>query len=277
VKAGSTEAGADHDSGTGLKRSVDIHRTAIVDSRASIGSDVRIGPHTIIGPHVSIGDGTVIGPNCIVEGWTEIGPQCLIVFSASIGLEPQDLKYRGERSWVRIGRSSTIREFVSIHRATGEELETTVGDSVFLMAYAHVAHNCAIGNNVVVSNAVNMGGHVTIEDYASVSGLTAIHQFVRIGRHSYTGGGSRVPMDVVPYIMVAGNPPVVSGLNTVGLQRHGFPAETIRVLKQAYRLLFRSDLNTSRALEQIKSDLPMIPEIANMIEFIETSERGIRL
>jgi UDP-N-acetylglucosamine acyltransferase len=256
---------------------VAIHPAALVDPRARIGAGVSIGPNSIVGPDVTIGEETTIGGNCLIEGHTEIGSACRIFHCVVIGSEPQDTKYREEISYVKVGNGNTIREFATIHRATGEGESTLVGDDNLIMAYAHIAHNCMIGSNTVISNAVNMGGHVTIDDYAAISGLSAIHQFVRIGRHSYTGGGSRVPMDVIPYIKVAGNPPVVNGLNAVGLKRHGFAPETIRLLKQAYRLLFRSDMNVSQALERVRTELPDIPEIRHLIEFIETSERGIRL
>jgi UDP-N-acetylglucosamine acyltransferase len=254
-----------------------IHDGALVDPGARIGKGVSVGPNTVIGPDVVIGDGTSIGANCQIEGWTTIGSRCRIFNCVVIGAEPQDFKYDGEQTFVRIGDANTIREFVTIHRATGEGNETAVGNDNYIMAYAHIAHNCTIGSHTVLSNAVNMGGHVTIEDYAGISGLSVVHQFVRVGCYSYTGGGSRVPMDIVPYIRVAGNPPVVNGLNTVGLQRRGFSQETIGILKRAYRLLFRSDLNVSGAVERIKSDLPQIPEIKHLVEFIESSERGIRL
>lgn len=254
-----------------------IHKLAIVDRRAEIGVGVKIGPNTIVGPHVKIGDNTEIGANCLIEGWTSIGRACRIFHCVVIGAEPQDLKYKGERSFVSIGDCNTIREFVTIHRATGEDQVTKVGSSNYIMAYAHIAHNCKIGDHVILSNAVNMAGHVTIEDSAAVSGLTAIHQFVRIGCYSYVGGGSRVSMDVVPYIRVAGNPPVVSGLNSVGLQRNGFPQTTIKVLKQAYRLIFRSNLNVSQAVEAIEKNLEPIPEIIHLVEFIKSSQRGITL
>ena len=270
-----TRPEADRSSGTGASTS--IHPTACVDPGANLGSGVSIGPHTIIGPDVTIQDNTRVGTNCLIEGWTEIGPDCRIFHGVVIGTEPQDFKYKGERTYVRIGRANTIREFATVHRATEEGRETTVGDENYIMAYAHVAHNCSIGNHTVLANGVNMAGHVIIEDYAAVSGLTVVHQFVRIGAYSYTGGGSRIPMDIVPYIKVAGNPPVVNGLNAIGLQRNGFSAETIGILKRAYRILFRSDLNVSQALARIKSDLPMIDEIAYLIEFIEGSKRGIRL
>lgn len=260
------------DSGT-----VSIHPAAFVDPGASIGKSVSIGPNTIIGPEVTIGDGTVVGANCLLDGWTTIGQRCKIGHCVVIGVEPQDFKFKGERSYVRIGDRNTIREFATIHRATGEDNETTVGSDNYIMAYVHIAHNCTVRDDTVLSNAVNMAGHVTIESHAAISGLSVVHQFVRVGEYSFTGGGSRVPMDIVPYIKVAGNPPVVNGLNSVGLQRHGFSPETIKVLKQAYRILFRSNLNVSQAVERIKSDLPQIPETVHLVDFIETSDRGIRL
>jgi len=254
-----------------------IHPAAFVDPGAELGADVTIGPNTLIGPDVVIGEGTTVGANCLIEGWTEIGRGNRIFHCVVIGAEPQDLKYGGEKAYVRIGDRNTIREFATVHRATGEEHETVVGDDNFIMAYAHIAHNCTVGSHTVLSNGVNMAGHVTIEDHAAVSGLSVIHQFVRIGAYSYTGGGSRVAMDIVPYIKVAGNPPVVNGLNTVGLQRNGFSAESIALLKKAYRLLFRSELNVAQAVERIKGDLPPTDEIKYLIDFIESSERGIRL
>ncbi len=254
-----------------------IHSAAFVDPAARIGRGVSIGPNTIVGPYVAIGDDTVIGANCLLDGWTTIGSQCRIGHCVVIGVEPQDLKFGGERSYVKIGDRNTIREFATIHRATGEDSETVVGSGNYIMAYVHIAHNCTVGDSTVLSNAVNMAGHVTIESHAAVSGLSVIHQFVRIGEHSYTGGGSRVPMDIIPYIKVAGNPPVVNGLNSVGLQRHGFSPEAIKVLKEAYKLLFRSNLNVTQAVEQIKSDLPQTPEIRHLVDFIEKSVRGIRL
>ncbi len=264
-------------SSTGQKNSTQIHKTAFVDPRAEIGLGVKIGPNTIVGPLVKIGDNTEIGGNCLIEGWTTIGRDCRIFHCVVIGAEPQDLKYKGERSFVSIGDANIIREFATIHRATGEDQVTSVGSNNYIMAYAHIAHNCKIGDHVVLSNAVNMAGHVTIENHAIVSGLTAIHQFVRIGCYSYVGGGSRVSMDIVPYIRVAGNPPVVSGLNSVGLQRNGFPQETMKILKEAYRMLFRSNMNVSQAVEAIEKQLKPIPEIVHLIQFIKSSQRGITL
>jgi len=254
-----------------------IHPAAFVDTRAELGTGVSIGPNTLVGPDVVIGDGTSVGANCLIEGWTEIGRENRIFHCVVIGSEPQDFKYGGEKAFVRIGDRNAIREFATIHRATGEGNQTLVGDGNYIMAYAHIAHNCTVGNRTVLSNGVNMAGHVTIQDHAVVSGLTVIHQFVRIGAFSYTGGGSRVAMDVIPYIKLAGNPPVVNGLNTVGLQRNGFSSESIAVLKKAYRLLFRSELNVAQAVERIRQELPPTDEIKYLIDFIESSERGIRL
>jgi UDP-N-acetylglucosamine acyltransferase len=254
-----------------------IHPAAFVDPAAEIGSGVSIGPGSIVGPDVKIGKDTVVGANCLIEGWTEIGSACRIYHGVVIGTEPQDLKFGNEKTYVRIGNANTIREYATVHRATGEGEATLVGDNNFIMAYVHIAHNCVVGNNTVLANGVNMAGHVTIEDYAAISGLCVVHQFVRVGSYSYTGGGSRIPMDIVPFIKVAGNPALVNGLNSVGLRRNGFKPDTISTLKRAYRLLFRSNLNVSQALERMRSELPMIDEVKHLIGFIEGSERGIQL
>jgi len=260
-----------------VKRTVDIHATAIVHPDAELGDGVSIGPYTLVGPNVRIGPRTVVGSHCVFDGWTEIGPDCRISHAVSLGQEPQDVKYSGEETYVRIGSRNIIREFSSVHRATGEGNETRIGDDNFIMSYVHVAHNCKVGSGTVIANLTAMAGHVTVEDHARISGVIPIHQFVRIGTHSMVGGGSRVPKDVLPYTKVAGNPLRVCGLNTVGLQRAGFSAETTRTLREAYRMIFRSDLNVSQAVERIKSELPPIPEMEHLVEFIETSGRGITL
>lgn len=254
-----------------------IHPTAIVDPGAEIAPGVTIGPYSVIGPNVKIGPGTVVGSHCVFEGWTEIGPDCRITHSVCLGQEPQDVKYKGEETYVRIGAGNLIREFTTVHRATGEGNETRVGDGNFLMAYVHIAHNCIVGNGTVISNLTTMAGHVTVEDNVRISGVIPIHQFVRIGAHSMVGGGSRVPKDILPYIRVAGSPLRVSGLNTIGLRRAGFDRETMKALHDAYRLIYRSNLNVSQAVERIKSEVPAIPEIQHLVEFIETSERGITI
>jgi UDP-N-acetylglucosamine acyltransferase len=260
-----------------LKEPTTIHPTAVIDPRAEIDSGVSIGPYSVVGPDVKIGRGTTVGAHCVFEGWTEIGTECRISHSVCLGQEPQDVKYAGEQTYVRIGSRNLIREFTTVHRATGEGAETTVGDDNFIMAYVHIAHNCTVGNGTVIANATNMAGHVKVEDHARISGVIPIHQFVRIGTHAIVGGGSRVPKDVLPYTKVAGNPLRVSGLNTIGLQRAGFEAEAIRTIRQAYKLIYRSNLNVSQALDRVKSELPPIPEIRHLIDFIETSQRGITL
>ena len=254
-----------------------IDRTALVDPRAKVGEGVEIGPFTIVGPDVVIGDGTRIGANCLICGWTSIGKHCRLFHGAVVGEEPQDVKYRGEKTYVRIGDANIIREYATIHRATGEGNETRIGDRSYIMAYAHVAHNCSLGSGVVLANSVNMAGHVTIEDYATIGGVTPIHQFVRVGRYSFIGGGSRIPMDIAPFVKVAGNPARVSGLNSIGLQRHGLSPETRQILKQAYKILFRSHLNVTQAIERIRSEVKAIPEIDHLVAFIESSQRGITL
>jgi UDP-N-acetylglucosamine acyltransferase len=252
-----------------------IHPTAIVDPGAKLAADVVIGPYCVISGDVELGAGTVLGSGAVVEGATRIGKNCRIAHHAVVGSLPQDLKYRGARSLVEIGDCNTIREFVTINRATDEGDRTVVGNNNLLMAYVHLAHNCAIGNNVILANAVNLAGHVTIEDFASVGGLTPVHQFVRIGKYSFIGGGSRVPKDVPPFVRAAGNPLRVVGLNSIGLMRRGFSPEVRLQLKRLYRLFFRSQLNTSQALARIEAELPATREIREFVEFVRKSERGV--
>jgi UDP-N-acetylglucosamine acyltransferase len=224
---------------------------------------------------VAVGDRTVIGPHAVLDGWTTIGEDCQIHAGAVIGNEPQDLKYNGAKSWVRIGRRNVIREYVTVHRATAEGEVTAIGDDNLLMAYVHVAHNCVIGNNVILANAVMLAGHVVIEDWVIIGGMTPIHQFVRVGRHAFIGGGSRIPQDIPPFVRCAGNPLRVAGLNSVGLARRGFSPEVVAELKRAYRTVYRSELNVSQALEKVRSELRPFPEVTAFIDFIDTSERGI--
>lgn len=252
-----------------------IHPTAIVESGAEIGKNVRIGPHSWIRENVVIGDDCVIGANVVIEGWTTIGPGCTVYHSAVVGAPPQDLKYRGDRSYVEIGAHNAIREFVTINLATSPEGVTRIGDHNLLMAYVHVAHECEIGNHTIIANAVNLAGHVTVEDYATIGGVSPVHQFVRIGAHSFIGGGSRVAKDVPPFVLAAGNPLRVGGINVVGLTRRGFDSDVKSHLIRAYKILFRSDRNTSQAIAAIRAELPMTPEVERFVQFIESSERGI--
>jgi UDP-N-acetylglucosamine acyltransferase len=252
-----------------------IHPTAIDAKGAELGPGTVVGPFAYIGPRVVLGEGTRVGLHAIIEGCTEIGPRCQIHHGAAIGNIPQDLKFRGVPTHVRIGRDTTVREYATIHAATSEGETTIVGDGVLLMAYTHIAHNCRIGNQVILANAVNLAGHVRVDDYAIIGGLTPVHQFVAIGCHAFLGGGSRVPQDVPPYVKAAGNPLRACGLNAVGMERRGIPAEVRLELKRAYRILYRSQLNVSQALDRITSDLKPYPEIHEFVEFVRSSERGI--
>ena len=253
----------------------DIHATAIVHEKAQIGENVSIGPYTVIGEQVTIGEGSRIGSCVLVEGETSLGKNSRVFHGAAIGSVCQDLKYRGERTMVRIGDNATIREYVTVNSATGDGESTVVGDNVLLMAYVHIAHNCVVGNNVVLANAVNLAGYVRIHDWASVGGITPVHQFVEIGHYAFVGGGSRIPQDVPPFIKVAGNPARVSGLNAVGLTRRGFTTEQKALIKRAYIILYRSNLNVSQAVERISAELPRTNEIAMLLDFIRNSKRGI--
>lgn len=252
-----------------------VDPTARVHADAELGAGVDVGPWAIVGPGVRIGDGTVVGPRVLVERDTVVGEDCTLANGAVLGTDPQDLKYQGERSWLEVGDRTVVREFATLNRGTAASGKTVVGSDCLIMAYAHVAHDCEIGNHVVLANSVNMGGHVVIEDWATVGGLTPIHQFVRIGAHAFVGGGSRIPQDVAPYCRVAGNPPKLYGLNTVGLERRGVSPEVRNALKQAYRILFQSKLNVAQAVERAVEEAPAIPEVRHLLEFVRTSERGI--
>jgi UDP-N-acetylglucosamine acyltransferase len=251
------------------------HPSAIVDPRTAVGEGVLVGPFAVVGPGVSLGDGTWVGAHAVVDGSTRIGRRCRIFPGAMVGLVPQDLKYDGCESHVEIGDDNIIREFVTIHRATSTGAATRIGNGNLLMAYVHVAHDCAIGNGTILANGVQLAGHVTIEDQASVGGLTPVHQFVRIGRHSFVGGGSRVAKDVPPYVRAAGNPLRIVGLNSIGLERRGFTPEAIAEIKRAYRLVYRSPLNVTQAIERIRAEVPQTPEVRIFTEFLETTARGI--
>jgi UDP-N-acetylglucosamine acyltransferase len=252
-----------------------IHSTAIVDAGAELGADVEIGPGVIIGPHCTVGDGTVIGPHSVLEEYVRIGQQVKIGVGVVLGGKPQDLKFKGEETWVEIGDRTTIREYTTINRGTSQSYRTTVGTDCFLMSYVHLAHDCHVGNGVIIANGTQLAGHVTIGDRAILSGLCAVHQFAKIGRFAFIGGCSRVPKDVPPYVKAVGNPLKLYGLNSIGLQRNGFSPEVIAELKQAYRMFFRSELNISQALEQARAELSMSPEVQAFIDFVEASQRGI--
>lgn len=253
----------------------EIHATAIVDESAELAEGVTVGPYTVIGPRVRVGAGTEIGPHVLIGRDTTVGQGCVIHKGAVLGTDPQDLKYRDEPTTLDVGDRTVIREYCTLNRGTTATHATIVGSDCLLMAYVHVAHDSRIGNHVILANSVNMAGHVTIDDYAIISGLTPIHQFVRIGAHSFVGGASRVVKDIPPYVKAAGNPIQLYGLNSVGLQRRGFPDDVRRELKRAYRLFFASAYNTTQALARAREELRDIPEINVFLSFFEDTERGV--
>jgi UDP-N-acetylglucosamine acyltransferase len=254
---------------------VEIHPTAIVDPAATLGPGVRVGAQAIIGPSVTIGARTEIGPGAMIERNTVLGEDCRVFRGAVLGTDPQDLKFDGEETWLHVGDRTQIREYATLNRGTSASGQTRVGSDCLLMAYVHVAHDCVLGDRINISNGTQLAGHVRIEDWAILSGLVAVHQFVRIGRHAFIGGLSRISQDVAPFCRVSGNPPKIYGLNSVGLERRGFPTESRAALKKAYRTLFQSELNLSQALVRVREELPMEGEVGEFIEFIESSERGV--
>jgi UDP-N-acetylglucosamine acyltransferase len=254
---------------------LDIHATAVVDPRAELDSDVTVGPYTVIGADVRIAAGTRIGAHAVIEGHTSIGRGNTILHGAVLGAPPQDLKFRGEKTFLRVGDGNTIREYATLNLACIEGETTEVGDRCLLMAYVHIAHNCRIGNDVILANSVNLAGHVEVQDHAIIGGVTPVHQFVRIGRHAIIGGGSRVPKDVPPFVCAAGNPLRLAGLNTVGLERRGFDPERRARLKQAYRILFRSATTVAVALDRLRAEFGADDDVRTLVEFFESSQRGV--
>lgn len=252
-----------------------IHSTAIVDPAAEIASGARIGPYCVIGPQVVIGDDTELQHHVTVMGPTKIGRANFFFAYTSIGQKTQDLKYAGEPTYLEIGDGNTFREFSTVNRGTLPGTKTIVGNGGNFLAYSHIAHDCVVGDNVIFSNNGTLAGHVQVGDHAVIGGLTAIHQFCRVGRHAITGGCSKIVQDVPPFFIADGNPAEVRGVNQVGLERAGFEAETIRALKEAYRILYRGKLNVKQSVEAIRKELPDLPEIAELCSFIESSKRGI--
>ena len=252
-----------------------ISDKAIVSPKAKLGDNVKIGHFSIIDDDVEIGDNAEIHTCVRIHGGARIAKGCRIFHSAVISSEPHDLKFGGEYTTLEIGENTVIREFATISRGTGAAGKTTIGRDSYLMAYVHVAHDCVIGDNVILPNVVNMGGHVTIEDWAIIGGLSAIHQFVKIGAHSFIAFGARVTQDIPPYILAGGTPMNYKGLNLVGLKRRGFTEDQIKYIKQTYNFVYGSKYNISDALKAVKDSVQMTDEVKNIIKFIETSERGI--
>ncbi|MDX9856416.1 MAG: acyl-ACP--UDP-N-acetylglucosamine O-acyltransferase [candidate division Zixibacteria bacterium] len=253
----------------------DIHPSAIVSKKAEIADDVVIGPHSIVEDDVVVGRGCRIASSVLLASGARLGERVQVSHSAVIGTRPQDLKFGGEVTRAIIGDDTAIREFVTINRGTAAHGETSIGKNCFVMAYAHVAHDCIIGNNVIMANSVNLAGHIEIDDYAILGGVLPVHQFVKIGAHCMIGGGFRVQQDVCPYALVGGYPLKTVGINSIGLRRRGFPKETIATLEKTFKILFFSNLNTSQAVERIKSELEILPEVQTILDFIDRSNRGI--
>ena len=253
-----------------------IDARAVIDPAANVADDVSIGPFSIIGPGVEIGSGCRIGPHVVINGPTRIGRDNRIFQFASIGEIPQDKKFHGESSTLEIGDRNTIREFVTINRGTEEGGGVTrIGDDNWLMAYIHIAHDCLIGNHTTFSNGASLAGHVRVDDHAILAGFTLVHQFCSIGENAFCGMGSAISKDVPPFVMVSGNPAHPYGINTEGLKRRGFDREALRVLKEAYRIVYRSGLTTEAALAQLTPLAETTPAVGRMIDFLKTSTRGI--
>jgi UDP-N-acetylglucosamine acyltransferase len=252
-----------------------VHPTAILDPAAELGQGVEIGPWVIVGPRVCIGDRCRIGPRARLQRNVRLAEDVSVGDGSIVGGDPQDLKYKGEETWVEVGPGTIIREYSTINRGTTQSYRTTVGARCFIMSYVHLAHDCHVGDEVVIANGTQLAGHVTIQDHAVLSGLNAVHQFVTIGAYAFVGGGSRVNQDIPPFVKAVGNPMELYGLNSIGLQRAGFSGETVAALKRAYRLFFNSELNLSQALERARTDLPPFPEVERFLAFVESSERGV--
>lgn len=252
-----------------------MHERSIVHDNAEIGNGVVIGPFSVIGPNVKIDDGTKISSNVCIEGWTEIGKNCQIGHGAVLGGQPQIIEYQEQRSFVKIGDNNVIREYVTINRSGKEDRATVIENNCYLMAYTHIAHDCHIGNEVVITSYTGLPGHIVVEDKVVISGYVGIHQFVRIGRLSMISGLSRIPKDILPYSLVEGNPAKIRGVNLVGLRRNNITPNVRNDIKRTFKLLFNSKLNTTQALERIKNEIEMHDEIRNIVEFIENSKRGL--
>ena len=256
--------------------SVYVHPTAVVSPRAEVGEGSHVGPFCTVGDEVRLGARVRLESHVVVAGRTEVGDDTHVFPFASVGLEPQDLKYRGEPAVTRVGRRCRIREFVTVHRGTqGGGMLTTVGDDCLIMAQAHVAHDCRVGNGVIMANAATLAGHVEVSDGANVGAYSGVHQFCRVGREAYVGGYSVVVKDALPFALTVGNHAKCYGLNTVGMRRRGYPPATIDALRHAFHLLLASKLNTTQAVAAIRAEIADSPEVDLLLRFIETSERGV--
>ena len=252
-----------------------IHPTAVIHPEARIGADCDIGPYCVIGQHVTLGQGSKLHSHVVIDGYTELGERNELFPFACIGLKTQDLKWKGGTTHTRIGSDNTFREHVTIHSATSDGDATVVGSNNHILAYCHIAHDCQLGSHIIMSNVATLAGHVIVEDNAIVGGLAAVHQFCRIGKMAMIGGCSKVVQDVPPFMIADGNPAETRTINKVGMERHGISAEAVDALKKAYKILFREGLNIPNALAKIKAELPQLPEVLHLVEFVSASQRGI--
>lgn len=253
-----------------------VHPSATIDTDARLHETVQVGPGCLIGPGVEIGPRVRLGANVVIEQNTSIGEDCRISHGAVLGSDPQDLKYAGETTRLEIGPRTTIREYCTMNRGTADKGVTRVGSDCLFMAGTHVAHDCDVGNHVILANVAMAGGHVSIGDWAILGALVGVHQFTRIGEHAFIGGASKIAQDIPPYVLADGNPCTARGINSVGLRRRGFPPSSIEALRRAFRTLFRNrELNLGQALSALETQEDMAPEVTNLVRFIRVSERGI--
>ena len=252
-----------------------IHATAVVSAKAKLAANVQVGPFAVIDENVSIGEGTVVGAHSVITGYTEIGSDCRIFSHAMVGAAPQDLKYKGEKSYLEIGDRNTIREFTTINPGTGEGGKTVIGSDNLIMVYAHIAHDCIVGDHNIIVNAGTLGGHVVVEDHCLVSAFVAVHQFVRIGRLAIIGGCSKVVQDIPPYSTSDGHPVRVYGLNKIGLRRNKYSLEAIKALDKAFNVIFNGGVPVKLAMEKLSEEKDLTMEVRYLIDFIKNSKRGI--
>ncbi len=255
--------------------STNVHPTAVVHPSVELGPGCEVGPYCVLGEGVHLGEGCWLQNHVTLMGPSRVGARNKFYSFCSIGQRTQDLKYAGEPTHLEIGNDNHFREFVTVNRGTARGSSTRIGSGGNFLAYSHVAHDCTVGDHVIFSNNGTIAGHVEVGDHAIIGGLTAVHQFCRIGAHAITGGCSKIVQDVPPYMIADGNPAVIRGINRVGLERHGFDSEALKLLKDAYRILYRSKLNLQQAVEQIQIELPLGPELDRLLEFLQTSSRGV--
>lgn len=252
-----------------------IHSTAVIHPKASIGSNCQIGPYCVIGEHIQLGSGCKLHSHVVIDGYTKLGERNEIFPFASLGLKTQDLKWKGGITRTEIGDDNTFREYVTVHSATGDGEVTRVGSHNHILAYCHIAHNVTLGSHIIMSNVATLAGHVTVEDHAVIGGLAAVHQFCRIGKMAMIGGCSKVVQDIPPFMIGDGNPAETRTINKVGMERNGVGEDAQAALRSAYKILFREGLTIPNALTKIENEIPQLPEVQHLIQFVRSSERGI--